>query len=121
MTSEAFDAVVEKQYARCCDILCKKSDEYADKVNDDRLHNFKCAGGYRNKDPKDALWGMATKHFVSISDMCQDGKSHSIDMWDEKITDAINYLFLLKGLVVEEYQDQIEKIDMVSKAKGEVR
>ena len=65
---------------------------------------------------------MATKHFVSISDMCQDGKPHSIDMWNEKITDAINYLFLLKGLVVEEYQEKkmVEDQLLNTKAKAEL-
>lgn len=100
MNSNRFNTVVKEQFNMCESILCFKADEYA--TDDDRLHNFKCAGGYQNKDPKDALLGMMTKHLVSISDMCQDGKPHSLDLWNEKITDAINYMLLLKGLVVEE-------------------
>lgn len=103
MIGEEFNKVVEEQFERCKDILCVKSEEYSS--NKDRLHNFKCAAGYRNQDPKDALWGMATKHFVSVSDMCQDGKDHSLELWNEKITDSINYLLLLKALVVEEKEE----------------
>lgn len=100
MTNERFESVVDEQFKRCKSTLYHKSNEYSSE--EDRLHNFKCAGGYQNKDPKDALLGMMTKHLVSISDMCQDGKPHTLDLWNEKITDAINYLLLLKGLVVEE-------------------
>lgn len=103
MTGKEFNKVVEEQFERCKDILCVKAGEYSS--NKDRLHNFKCAAGYRNQDPKDALWGMATKHFVSISDMCQDGKQHSLELWEEKITDALNYLFLLRGLVEEDMKN----------------
>ena len=101
MTSANFNKVIEDQINKCKDILCVKAEEYAG--NDDRLHNFKCAAGLQNCDPKEALLGMMTKHTVSISDMCRDGKSYGIDIWNEKITDAINYLLLLKGLVAEEY------------------
>lgn len=100
MTGEEFNKVIERQIDLCKDILCVKAEEYSSEK--DRLHNFKCAGGYQGRDPKDALLGMATKHFVSISDMCQDSKKHPVSLWEEKITDAINYLLLLKGLVVEE-------------------
>ena len=119
MTDEAFNEVFEKQVVRCRDILCKKAEEYADKENDDRLHNFKCAAGLQNRDPKDSLWGMMTKHLVSITDMCQDKKNHPMDMWDEKITDALNYLFLLKGLVVEEYQEKKMLEDQIRFAKAD--
>jgi hypothetical protein len=42
---------------------------------------------------------MMAKHTVSIYDMCNSGKEYSIDMWNEKITDSINYLLLLRALI----------------------
>ena len=39
---------------------------------------------------------MSSKHFISLTDMINSGKEFNKDVWDEKITDAINYLLLLK-------------------------
>ena len=100
MKTEQFNDVVNNQLDICKSILCKKADEYA--RDEDRLHNFKCAAGLLNCDPKEALCGMMVKHTVSVADMCRDGIFHPIELWDEKITDSINYLLLLKALVVEE-------------------
>lgn len=100
MKAEEFNQVIEKQLDICKSILCKKADEYA--AEEDRLHNFKCAGGMTTRDPKDALSGMMAKHTISVYDMCRSGKTYPIELWEEKITDHINYLLLLKGLVVEE-------------------
>jgi len=42
---------------------------------------------------------MMAKHTVSIYDMCGSGEIYDIAKWDEKITDHINYLLLLRALV----------------------
>ena len=45
---------------------------------------------------------MLAKHIVSLYDMCfDDGTHYDISTWDEKITDSLNYLFLLKAIVKE--------------------
>ena len=50
-----------------------------------------------------ALAGMMSKHVVSLYDMCYSTLLHfDMGQWDEKITDCINYLILLKALVKEE-------------------
>ena len=47
---------------------------------------------------------MISKHVVSIYDMCYSNLLHfELEQWDEKITDSINYLILLKALVKEEH------------------
>lgn len=99
MTTERFNDVIELQMKRCTDILCKKAEEYA---TSDRLHNFKNAAGMQSCDPKEALAGMMAKHTISIYDMCRSGRIFPMELWDEKITDHINYLLLLKALVVED-------------------
>ena len=100
MKNEEFNTVIEKQLQICKDILCKKANEYA--RDEDRLHNFKCAAGLLCCDPKEALCGMMVKHTVSVADMCRDEVDHPLDLWEEKITDSINYLLLLKALVIED-------------------
>lgn len=98
MKSETFDKIVDKQLEFCTKILCNKAVEYA---TDDRLHNFKVAAQLQDITPIQALEGMMAKHTVSIYDMCTSNKDYPLALWDEKITDSINYLLLLKALVVE--------------------
>ena len=51
----------------------------------------------------DALAGMMSKHVVSLYDMCYSSLlQFDLEQWDEKITDCINYLILLKALIKEE-------------------
>lgn len=100
MNSEWFEKVVKEQIKTCEDVLIGKAKEYA--TDDDRLHNFKNAAGMMSCDPKEALAGMMAKHTISIYDMCRNGKDYPIELWNEKITDHINYLLLLKAVVEEE-------------------
>ena len=99
MKTERFNAIIEKQQERCMDVLINKAKEYA---TEDRLHNFKVAAELQGTTPINALAGMLAKHTVSIYDMCRSDKTYPKEMWDEKITDHINYLLLLKALTVEE-------------------
>lgn len=98
MDVEQFNSIFDKQIATCAGTLVKKADEYA---TADRLHNFKVAAALQNSSPMEALAGMMAKHTVSIYDMCIDIVNWSIEVWDEKITDHINYLILLRAIVEE--------------------
>ena len=50
-----------------------------------------------------ALAGMMVKHTVSIYDMINNpDTTYDMDVWNEKITDHINYLLLLRAVVIEE-------------------
>lgn len=100
MNSEWFEKVIKQQIKTCEDVLIGKAKEYA--TDDDRLHNFKNAAGMMSCDPKEALAGMMAKHTISVYDMCRSGKDYPIELWNEKITDHINYLLLLKAVVTEE-------------------
>ena len=44
---------------------------------------------------------MMVKHTVSIFDMVESGKPFDLALWDEKITDHINYLILIRAALVE--------------------
>ena len=102
MTQEEFNVVFELQMRKCADILAHKKKEYTGD-NIDRLSAFKIAAALQNCDLKAALAGMMSKHVVSLYDMCYSTLLHfDMKQWDEKITDCINYLILLKALVKEE-------------------
>jgi hypothetical protein len=100
MNNEDFIYVLARQQAKCYDTLVAKGREYA--PDEDKLHNFKIAAQSQGITPRQALAGMMAKHTVSIFDMCRSEELYTPEQWDEKITDHINYLILLKALVVEE-------------------
>lgn len=99
MNSEQFEKVLVDQIERVNKVLGVKAGEYA---TEDRLHNFKVAAEIQNCTQMQALGGMLAKHTVSVYDMIQSSKDYSREQWDEKITDHINYLILLRAIVEEE-------------------
>lgn len=103
MKLEKFNAIVDEQVQRCLTVLAEKGKEYS--LSADRLDHFKDAAAEQGTTPKQALWGMASKHFASLNGMCKNGQS-DMSRWLEKITDSINYLLLLRALVEEELTDE---------------
>lgn len=106
MLHETFDKLLEETFDRCRSVLATKSKEYS---TGDKLHNFKVAADLQRCTPEVALGGMLAKHVVSIYDLIgkSGGADPEMDIWEEKIGDAINYLVLLKALVVERKSDTI--------------
>lgn len=102
MNIEDFNTNLAYIHGRIDNVLAAKGDEYAGEIDKDRLHNFKVAAGMQGVTYKEALAGMMAKHTTSIYDMIADGRDYSLEKWDEKILDHINYLILLRALVVEE-------------------
>ena len=98
MTAERFEQIMEDQFQRCRQVLIVKAKEYA---TEDRLHNFRVAAALQSCTELQALAGMMAKHTVSVYDMTRDGKPHPLELWEEKITDSINYLLLLRAMVEE--------------------
>ncbi len=102
MTQEEVNAVFDGQVALCREILQKKAKEYTGD-DTDRLGAFKAAAALQRCTPERALAGMLAKHIISLYDMCfADGAGFDNEIWDEKITDSLNYLFLLKAVIKEE-------------------
>ena len=100
MNSEVFNKHLKHMQEVTVDTLLQKAKEYA--TNGDRLHNFKVAAAVQGITPMQALAGMTAKHTVSVYDMTGTGENYPVDLWEEKIKDSINYLFLLWALVQEE-------------------
>lgn len=102
LKTERFNQIVNTQLNTCKSIMQSKAKEYA---TEDRLHNFRVAAVLQRVSAKDALAGMMAKHTVSVYDMCGSEETFSQELWDEKITDSINYLLLLRALIQEEELD----------------
>jgi len=105
MTHSDFESVFDARVELCRSILLQKNAEYA--REGDKLHNFKLAAHMEGTSPEQALRGMLLKHWQSLRDLCNDldkGQFHPIALWEEKIGDALNYLFILDALVKERYQ-----------------
>lgn len=102
MDINTFNGTVRAQLDYCEKLLTKKGKEYAPDEDRDRLAVFKTAAKLEGTTPEQALAGMMAKHTVSIYDMCSSGEKYEMDVWSEKITDHINYLLLLRALVLDE-------------------
>lgn len=101
MKSNEFQPLVDAQLERCLNTLGIKAEEYSGE-EDDRLHNFKQAAVIQGITLREALGGFMAKHTVSIYDMIRSEVPYSMDVWNEKITDHINYLLLLDAVIKEE-------------------
>lgn len=101
MNNIYFNEIVEGQCAHIKSVLASKGKEYS---RGDRLSNFKTGGRIINDTPEHALMGMKLKHDVSVIDIVDDleqGNLPTYGVLSEKIGDSINYLILLKALIIE--------------------
>lgn len=105
MNNADFEKVIDEQLIRCQKLLTGKGHEYAEGADKDlatdRLAHFKKAAAIQAETPEAATFGMLAKHLVSIADMTRSKQVYPLDRWDEKITDSINYLLILRAIVEE--------------------
>lgn len=99
MKLDQFEGILDTQIKRVRDVLVGKRAEYA--ADADVLGNFKKSAHMRGVGIPQAIAGMMVKHTTSIYDMVESGKPFSIEVWDEKITDHINYLILLRASLID--------------------
>lgn len=98
MKLDRFEGILDAQVQRVRDVLVAKRAEYADH---DVLANFKKSAHMRSVGLPQAVAGMMVKHTTSIYDMVESGQPFTMEKWDEKLTDHINYLILLKACLIE--------------------
>lgn len=99
MTNEQFLLHIQQSFLRRVELLKKKEKEYSN--GKDRLDQFYRAGSAQNILPTEALIGMATKHFTSITDMCKNPTEHTFKQWHERLDDLRNYYDLLDALITD--------------------
>lgn len=100
MTAKTFEEIVNEQIKRCLSVLVGKGKEYAPGA--DRLSAFKKAAVIQDCTQLEAALGMMSKHVVSLTDMIHSKGHYTTSRWDEKITDTINYLLIIRAIVEEE-------------------
>ena len=99
MDNGQFMYLIHMSFERRKAILVKKEKEYSN--GKDRLEQFHRAASAQNILPTEALVGMMTKHFTSITDMAKDPSNHTFKQWHEKLDDLRNYCDLLDALVTD--------------------
>lgn len=113
MTYKEFNKSIEHQLDFSKALMGKKGEEYAENaekmLTNDRLSHFKKAAALQGISQKQAIFGMLSKHIVSLSDMVASNNKYPVERWEEKITDSINYLLILKAAVDEENKEREEK------------
>jgi hypothetical protein len=109
MDSKTFDDVIEHVDNISRDTLMKKNGAY--NPSEDKLAGFKTAANLQGITPREACVGMMAKHIVSVFDMVGAEGPFDEEVWDEKIGDSINYMYLLRALIVEETMDRLERED----------
>ena len=109
MTTDELKVVFEEQARRCSEVLLQKGKEYTPDEAD-RFSSFKTAAELQHIEPEKALLGMLSKHIVSLYDMSFVGVDHyDMAVWDEKITDSLNYLFILTAIIKEAKSSETSK------------
>jgi hypothetical protein len=107
MDNKQFESIVLDQVNTIKRVLASKGKEYG---IGDRLHNFKVAARIADSTPERALQGMMMKHLVSVFDLIDACENKCIDITqpliEEKCTDLVNYVILLKALLIERIQKE---------------
>ena len=105
-----FEDVVSLRIEKIKSVLCEKAKEYA--KDGDRFHNFNVAARMLGITPERALKGMMLKHEVSVNDLIEMAGTtpEKLDakVINEKITDNINYLILLEGMLYKRISDRLK-------------
>ena len=99
-----YNEIIENTLERCKSVLASKHTEYAQ--CEDHFRNFRVAANLMDVAMPISLGGMMAKHISSVYDLIRNGEK-KLEMWDEKICDAINYLLILRAMV--ELEDLVSK------------
>jgi len=114
VSKEEFERFFEERVKKCRETLIEKAKEYANDA--DRMKNFNTAGRMLNLKPYQVAFLYMMKHFESIYEIVMTGKTVSPEVWDEKIGDLINYLFLIDAMKRKEMKtEELQNLSEVSK------
>ena len=106
-TEDFIQNIVQPRLELCKELLGGSKDkEYS--RNGDKFHNFKRTAELRKISTISAWDGMQNKHLTSLLDIIDDAKKGILPTQktlDDKITDMINYLLLLEGIITEKRND----------------
>ena len=111
MTREKLLQHVKDELNACVAVFENKNDSYGQ--DEEALHNFIVGAMLQNNTLQQTLGGYLAKHIASVYDLINAGDEidspEKMDIWHEKITDAIVYLSILHSICLEEYYYNVEK------------
>lgn len=94
--------------------------EYAHGLEDDAFNNFKRVAADLNLDMKEVLWIYARKHIDGIIAHIAGHHSQRENVRG-RINDLIVYLFLLRGMVEEEDEQEERWVETISVSAGTLK
>ena len=109
MTNKDFIEETQRFFEECLDVMNTKGQEYAG--SEDKFANFKRLANKYNVPAEEICGIYMTKHLDSIDSFIRERRAGKSVMEIEaglsepisgRIMDAVNYLFILKGIVDEE-------------------
>lgn len=101
MTNLEFYDIMNKTFSQCLALAKSKGADYT-KGSLDALANFKEGGRSLAVPPEKVCWIFMNKHYQAITNYVRTGGQSESEPIDGRIDDLINYLVLLKGIIVEE-------------------
>lgn len=115
MQEERFNQIIEAQVDMALALFQKKNDAYSGTQAVDRLAGVKDVAAIRGVSKLEAISGMMAKHTMSIYNMMKSDQTYPLAVWNEKISDHINYL-LLAAASIHEDRDELSDANL---ARGE--
>lgn len=100
VSEQEFKQLFEERVQKCRQVLVKKAQEYSS--DDDKMRNFNVVARMLNMKPYQVAFLFMMKHFESLYEIIMNGKEVSPEMWDEKMGDTLNYLFLIDAMWIKE-------------------
>jgi hypothetical protein len=113
MEKQEFAVIADHTMRQINDLIQKKAKEYS---TEDAFSNFKDAsGGLSFHDrPEMVAWEFAVKHMQSIKDIISGKVPCNDNTIDEKLNDAIVYMLLIKGMLVERSTEKVDKLKIAT-------
>jgi len=106
MTPSKFKRIVNNQLATCKSVLGKREELYGTDV--DRLDNFKRVAIATRSTSQHVLMNLVGKHWDALNSAVVNDRPMD-EHYVEWITDIINYMLLLRGLLEEELEEKQEE------------
>ncbi len=102
ITEDEFKKFFYNRFEKCSETLIKKSEEYSSE--EDKMRNFNVSARMLGIEPEQVAFLYMMKHFESVYEIVMNQKKVTREIWDEKIGDLINYLFLIDAILMKKLE-----------------
>ncbi len=115
MTDNYMMMAIDRQIRHCENILADKFGDYGNHA--DPFWHFNRAAELLEQTPEQVLMALFSKHLTCIVEMAKDPGASVYLRWQEKLTDAINYLLILSSMIQAKYDTPADVLAKI--ARGE--